>query len=115
MTLTDQVKVDAKIFVNPKEFGEAITYDPKGAPVARSINAGIDSSFDVESGSLVNTRQSIFILSDEVTIDPATGFPIGIANPKTGDKATIRGVSCRVEGHILNPDGMHELEVEVGV
>lgn len=114
MTLTDQIKVDAKIFLNPKEFGETITYDPKGAPVARAINALIDSSFDVDTGSLINTRQSIVILSDGVTVDPVTGFAIGIANPQVGDKCTIRGKTCRVEDHILNEDGQHDLTVEVG-
>lgn len=113
MTLIDEIKKDARRFVDPTQFGEQITYTPKGA-AGRSINALVDPTFDTQSGSLVDSRQSLVILSDEVTVDPATSQPIGIAAPQTGDTCTVRGKLCRVVGHVLNPDGQHELEVEVG-
>jgi hypothetical protein len=113
MTLADQIKTDARRFVDPQQFGEQITYTPKGGQV-RSINALVDPTFDRESGSLVNTQQSLVILSDEVTIDPTTGQPIGIANPQAGDICVVRGLKCRVASHVRNPDGLHELEVDVG-
>lgn len=105
MTLATQILTDAKkVFVNDVEFGEAITYTPAGGS-AKPITALVDASFDVETGTLVDTRQSIVIMADAT---------LGIALPKPGDIATIRGRFCRVEDVILGAeDGLHELQVEV--
>ncbi|MEE9609540.1 MAG: hypothetical protein V3U03_17520 [Myxococcota bacterium] len=103
MTLSAQIKTDAELFVNAIEFGEKITFVDPASP--REINALIDPSFDVALQSLVDTRQSIVILSHASK---------GIADPKPGDKFLIRGRSCRCEDVILSSeDGMHDLIVEV--
>lgn len=107
MTFAAQMKSDATIFVDPNEFGEAITYTPQNpAGAAKAINALIDPSFDLDLQSLVDTKQSVVILSDEAD---------GIASPRAGDLVAIRGRDCRVFDVITNPDGHHELIVEVGV
>lgn len=109
MTLAAQMKVDAgAVFLNLLEFGESVSYQvtaPPPAPPLKGIIALVDPSFDVETGSLVDTRQSVVILADATD---------GIAAPKAGDTMVIRGRFCRVEDVILStPDGLHELQVEV--
>jgi hypothetical protein len=100
------MKVDGAIFVNSSEFGEAVTYierSTNGEP--KAINALVDPSFDTETESLVDTRENVVIQNDAT---------LGILDPKPGDEITIRGRRCRVFDVIQNPDGHHELIVEVG-
>ena len=115
MTLAEQILIDARIFVNTDEMGELITYTPEqgdGTPI--SIPALVDQSFDIEAGSLIDTRRSVAILAD-VASNPATGDPWGVADPVAGDTAVIRGRTCRVEDVLPGPEvGMHDLQVEVG-
>ena len=102
MTLADQIKTDAKVFVNPAEFGEAATYTPKGEADVPITGVLVQPSFDVETAQLINTRQNVKIRSADV------------ATPKVGDHITIRGRVCRVEDTVIQTAGLHELVVEVG-
>lgn len=114
MTLAQQIKNDAPLFVDDAEFGERIIYVPRGA-AAREISALVDPTFDVESGAIVDTTQSLVLLADGVTIDPATNLPIGIPEPRSGDGCIVRGRICRVASHVRNTeDGLHDLTIEVG-
>lgn len=106
MTLAAQIKTDAEIFHDSDEFGEVVIYVPKvGPPATINITALVDPSFDVTTGTLTDSRQSISIQSNVLK---------GIVNPKPGDLVTIRGRVCRVEDVIQSAeDGMHDLIVEV--
>lgn len=106
----DELRTDAPLFLETDEFGESATYTRDGAPPFGALKDGVlpclvDPTFDLATGSLVDTRQAVVVLADPI---------FGVAVPQAGDRLTLRGRTCRVEGHTINPDGLQELEIEVG-
>ena len=94
MTLKDQIITDLDVYVNPDEFGDAITYTPTGGD-AVTIYGIFDadySAFSPFDGEVATSEPSVLCKTSDV------------AAIKTNEPMVIEGVTYRINGP-GEPDG----------